>query len=35
MHPDESGCGTYEYVRHNVELACEKVGISASQVGWE
>jgi hypothetical protein len=25
-HPDESGCGTYEYVRHNVELACEKAG---------
>ena len=24
-HPDESGCGTYEYVRHNVEMGCEKI----------
>ncbi len=22
-HPDESGCGTYEYVRHNIEPTFE------------
>ena len=28
-HPDESGCGTLESVRHNAELACEKVGLGS------
>jgi len=30
-HPDESGCGTYEYARHNVEPACEKVRLGAGR----